>query len=179
VSYMVIYGDPQGARELLEIDELSAAIELVEQLRNEQEVDDVRLLETTELAFGFKPYYHVELSTAAAGDSASSNTDVEHNWSQPADWSDSTVGALDSVVDSGTEMSPASDSGTPEPATVGSSLSTGELSTSGASALDGPNGGPSGPSEDLVWGSSVASATEVSDAKEADDAPQRRGLFNR
>ncbi|MCH7789184.1 MAG: hypothetical protein IH940_07040 [Acidobacteria bacterium] len=185
VSYMVIYGDPQGARELLELEELSAAIELVEQLRNEQEVHDVRLLETNELFFGFKPYYHVELSTPAAEASvAADEAESDHNWSQPADWAttDSTVEEPDAAVeeDTGSEMPPVSDDSTiPEPAIVGATVSAGEFSTAETASSDDSSGDLAGPAEDLVWGSSVTQATEISDAEESDDAPQRRGLFGR
>jgi hypothetical protein len=190
VTYMVIYGDPQGARELLELDELSAAIELVEQLRNEQAVDDVRLLETNELTFGFKPYYHVELSTQASPVAPATSMppapmpEAQPNWSQPADWTttvDSSNGSLDAVVDSGADSVESDDSlstgveEVSEPADVASAVSAGSFSSAELPAVDSSNGS----NDDLVWGSSVAQTTEVSEADESDETPQRRGLFGR
>jgi hypothetical protein len=189
VSYMVIYGDPQGARELLEIDELSAAIELVEQLRNEQMVDDVRLLETNELTFGFKPYYHVELSSqvapAAMPVAPTAVPDVQQNWSQPADWATTDASTSEEVESGAVEMSPPADEDSmpssleevPEPAAVGSNVSTGDFSTSDLSSLDGSSS--DAPTEELVWGSSVAQASDASETDETDETPQRRGLFGR
>jgi hypothetical protein len=70
VPYMVIHQAGSDQPGYLQLDDLDAAVQQVEHLRNDAGVDQARIYRMEEVAFEFRPYYRVELGAAAAGESA-------------------------------------------------------------------------------------------------------------
>lgn len=62
---MVSYRSKDGKQSYHQTDELGDAIQFVEHLRNDEAVDHARIFKLEELSFEFRPYYRVELATAA------------------------------------------------------------------------------------------------------------------
>jgi hypothetical protein len=64
VSHMVIFRTPEGKPGYQPADTVQDAIEVVERLRNDEGVENVRIFRLEELSFEYRPYYKVELATS-------------------------------------------------------------------------------------------------------------------
>ncbi len=167
MAYMVIYGTPDGAQEMHEIDDLTEAVTFLEELRNERSVDSVRMLQVEEMSFDFRPYYRVELSSQNPA-----GTEAPQSFGT-APSTDAQASPLDESVDQAPSLAPPPVPAPDSPADV-SPLSTGVFgSEASVDSADTPG-------EDLAWGSGLVTAGdgEGSD-NDVDAEPQRRGLFGR
>jgi hypothetical protein len=66
VSHMVIFRTPEGKPGYQPADTVQDAIEVVERLRNDEGVENVRIFRLEELSFEYRPYYKVELARSGA-----------------------------------------------------------------------------------------------------------------
>lgn len=66
MPHLVKYMTPDGQPGEHEVDELHDAIAHVERLRNEEGVEGARIFRIEEVRFEFKPYYRVEIGSAAS-----------------------------------------------------------------------------------------------------------------
>lgn len=64
MSHMVIFRTPEGKPGYQQADAVEDAVSIVERLRNEDGVENVRIYRLEEIAFEYKPYYKVELATS-------------------------------------------------------------------------------------------------------------------
>ncbi|MFP3907844.1 MAG: hypothetical protein ACLFRV_06910 [Acidimicrobiales bacterium] len=62
MSHMVIFRTPEGKPGYQPADTVDEAVAVVERLRNEDGVENVRIFRLEEVAFEYKPYYKVELA---------------------------------------------------------------------------------------------------------------------
>lgn len=62
MSHMVIFRTPEGKPGYQPADTVEEAVAVVERLRNEDGVENVRIFRLEEVAFEYKPYYKVELA---------------------------------------------------------------------------------------------------------------------
>lgn len=71
VSHMVIFRTPEGKPGYQPAETVEDAVEVVERLRNDDGVENVRIFRLEELSFEYRPYYKVELAGAGQpGDAA-------------------------------------------------------------------------------------------------------------
>ncbi len=72
MSYIVVYQREDGSSGVEECADLDLAVVTAERLRNVDSVERPRIFKTEEITYDFKPYYRVEVTTAAAasGDAA-------------------------------------------------------------------------------------------------------------
>ena len=67
MSHMVIFRTPEGKPGYQPAETVEDAVGVVERLRNEDGVENVRIFRLEELAFEYRPYYKVELAGASGG----------------------------------------------------------------------------------------------------------------
>jgi hypothetical protein len=69
VSHMVIFRTPEGKPGYQPAETVEDAVAVVERLRNDEGVENVRIFRLEELSFEYRPYYKVELAgVASSGD---------------------------------------------------------------------------------------------------------------
>ena len=66
MSHMVIFRTPEGKPGYQPADTVEDAIAIVERLRNDDGVENVRIFRLEEVAFEYRPYYKVELAGASS-----------------------------------------------------------------------------------------------------------------
>ena len=66
MSHMVTFATADGKPAYHPTDSLDEAVRFVERLRNQESVDDVKILAVREIAFEFKSYFKVELGESAS-----------------------------------------------------------------------------------------------------------------
>lgn len=64
MSHMVIFRTPDGKPGYQPADAVEEAVAIVERLRNEDGVENVRIYRMEEVAFEYKPYFRVQLAVA-------------------------------------------------------------------------------------------------------------------
>lgn len=64
MSHMVIFRTPEGKPGYQPAETVEDAVEIVERLRNDDGVENVRIFRLEELSFEYRPYYKVELAGA-------------------------------------------------------------------------------------------------------------------
>ncbi|MDZ7679533.1 MAG: hypothetical protein U5K29_13410 [Acidimicrobiales bacterium] len=69
MSHMVIFRTPEGKPGYQPADTVEEAVAVVERLRNEDGVENVRIFRLEEVAFEYKPYYKVELADGGGDES--------------------------------------------------------------------------------------------------------------
>jgi hypothetical protein len=74
VAHLVRYRTADGTSADHEVNELADAIAHVERLRNEEGIEGARIFKIEEVAFEFKPYFRVEIGTAAAPSALTATT---------------------------------------------------------------------------------------------------------
>lgn len=70
MSHMVIFRTPEGKPGYQPAETVEDAVEVVERLRNDEGVENVRIFRLEELTFEYRPYYKVEIAGGASGDSS-------------------------------------------------------------------------------------------------------------
>ena len=66
-QHMVIFQNPDGDPGYNQFESVEEAVSFVEQIRNGQGIDSIRIFELNEVKFELKPYYKVELKALTAG----------------------------------------------------------------------------------------------------------------
>jgi hypothetical protein len=66
VSHMVIFRTPEGKPGYQPAETVQDAVEVVERLRNDEGVENVRIFRLEEVQFEYRPYYKVEIAGAGA-----------------------------------------------------------------------------------------------------------------
>jgi hypothetical protein len=66
-QHMVIFQNPDGDPGYNQFESVEEAVSFVEQIRNDQGIDSIRIFELNEVKFELKPYYKVELQALNAG----------------------------------------------------------------------------------------------------------------
>ena len=70
MSHMVIFRTPEGKPGYQPAETVQDAVQVVERLRNEEGVENVRIFRLEEVQFELRPYYKVELAGAGASEDA-------------------------------------------------------------------------------------------------------------
>jgi hypothetical protein len=70
MQHMVIFRTSDGKPGYHQADDLEAAVKRVEQLRNVDQVTDVRIFQMQEVPIEFKTYYRVEVAPGTGGGAA-------------------------------------------------------------------------------------------------------------
>lgn len=83
MTYIVVYPREDGSSGVEECADLDLAIVTAERLRNVDSVERPRIFETSEITYDFKPYYRVEVTTAAPNSAASSTETITAEDSEP------------------------------------------------------------------------------------------------
>ncbi len=174
MSHMVIFRTPEGKPGYQPAETVHDAVAVVERLRNDEGVENVRIFRLEELTFEYRPYYKVELAgvgsdaetsaPAAVLDDPAPATDDDHT-SSPGDGAID-VGHEEVEANSQTETSPG-DEGAPADDLVE------PVQASEQPPWAAPPPPPPGPSTDSVFGGESGSDEEFS------SSAQRRGLFGR
>ena len=103
MSHMVIFRTPEGKPGYQPADAVEDAIAIVERLRNDDGVENVRIFRLEEVAFEYRPYYKVELAGAAPDtSSADSGSSDASSSDQPTPIFGGQVGSGDSSGESDT-----------------------------------------------------------------------------
>ncbi|MGY6500411.1 MAG: hypothetical protein ACXIVQ_05880 [Acidimicrobiales bacterium] len=74
---MVIFRTPEGKPGYQQAETIEEAVEVVERLRNDDGVDNVRIFRLDEVSFEYKPYYKVEISTGSSTTESTSSPEVD------------------------------------------------------------------------------------------------------
>lgn len=77
MSHMVIFRTPEGKPGYQQADAVEDAVSIVERLRNEDGVENVRIYRLEEIAFEYKPYYKVELASSPSDTPSDAPSAVE------------------------------------------------------------------------------------------------------
>ena len=77
MGHMVIFQDGDGNPGYHEVDALDDAIQHVEHLRNDEGVEQARIFQMEEVTFEFRPYFRVEVGTAANATADAPEAEVE------------------------------------------------------------------------------------------------------
>jgi hypothetical protein len=70
VSHMVIFRTPEGKPGYQPAETVQDAVQVVERLRNEESVENVRIFRLEEVQFELRPYYKVELAGIGTSEDA-------------------------------------------------------------------------------------------------------------
>lgn len=178
MSHMVIFRTPEGKPGYQPAETVQDAVAVVERLRNDEGVENVRIFRLEEVQFELRPYYKVELTAAEAAAAEAAESDAteatdEGEGSTPAP---SIFGGSESSADA-----PAGDAGVAVTDTTGTEADEeSHESTSDVppppSAAHPPWASPPPPPAP-VDPPSTAASSESGD--ELSGAGQRRGLFGR
>jgi hypothetical protein len=161
VSHMVIFRTPEGKPGYQPAETVEDAVGVVERLRNDEGVENVRIFHLEEVQFELRPYYKVELAGAAPGEDESESSSPpaaleSRVASQPSDEVDEET--LEPEDDSTTEVADAAHEVPPPP-----------------SAAYPPWAAPPPPPAPVQ----PPGVEATSDDDELSGAGQRRGLFGR
>lgn len=70
MSHMVIFRTPEGKPGYQPAETVQEAVSIVERLRNDEGVENVRIFRLEEVQFELRPYYKVELADPGSGDAS-------------------------------------------------------------------------------------------------------------
>lgn len=158
MSHMVIFRTPEGKPGYQPAETIEEAVEVVERLRNDDGVDNVRIFRLDEVIFEYKPYYKVEIAGSASSPTGS-------DASSPATTSD--AGGFDSG-DGDTSFD-----------RMAADTDSIETSSSDSDSSDSPSAwdAPPPPPPAGVFGEHNSTDVDASELSESGTA--RRGLFGR
>ncbi len=165
MSHMVIYRTTDGKPKFQQVDDIDAAVNFVERLRNTEGVEGSHIYRLEEVAFRFEPYYQVrlEVTEGAAVPPVPPPPPV-------------TVGAPSSAgsIDGGAPPPPEAPAPPAPPI---------DLTTAGTTVISPPTPAPPAPATTSasVSASRAGDATTEGDAEDEDAEVNgiRRGLFGR
>ena len=152
-QHMVIFQNPDGDPGYNQFESVEEAVSFVEQIRNGQGIDSIRIFELNEVKFELKPYYKVELQALTAG---STPTRPSAPIAQPAP-----------PAPPAAAPAPAAPAPAPVAPAPGAPAPAAERSTS-------PFAAPAPQPQQFPSAAPIPPADQP-----ADDQPTRRGLFGR
>ena len=103
MSHMVIFRTPDGKPGYQPAETIAEAVEVVERLRNDDGVDNVRIFRLDEVIFEYKPYYKVEISGAGAPEAGSDVSDDSSDGADGENSFDPMAADADSIETSGSD----------------------------------------------------------------------------
>lgn len=160
-QHMVIFQNPEGDPGYNQFESIEEAVSFVEKIRNEQNIDSIRIFELDEVKFDLKPYYKVELLALKAGSPAPAPAPAAAPAPAPA-------------------PAPAAPAPAPAPAPAAAPAPAPEPAPAPAEPAS-PFAAPSSPEPSSGFpppSSAPAAPTPPADEPE-DPQPTRRGLFGR
>lgn len=186
MSHMVIFRTPEGKPGYQPAETVQDAVAVVERLRNDEGVENVRIFRLEELTFEYRPYYKVEIAgvtePAQAGDTDGGDTAAPVGSLDEASEPESSGGsfeddAADDLFAEGATGEGAIDVAHHEIATDGESSDAGQAEPASASASTEhpPWAAPPPPPP----GASTGGVFEGPSDDEFSGTGQRRGLFGR
>jgi hypothetical protein len=177
VSHMVIFRTPEGKPGYQPAETVEDAVSVVERLRNEDGVENVRIFRLEELAFEYRPYYKVELA-GAPGDSPSTPTQI-FSVPRPSDQADGDVAEPTGEAEHGDEAEHGEEAVASDDSATDASDST-EAPSNEAPAQP-PWAAPPPPAPVIDQPAEVGGFGEDREGSAGSDefSGQRRGLFGR
>ena len=154
-QHMVIFQNPDGDPGYNQFESVEEAVSFVEQIRNGQGIDSIRIFELNEVKFELKPYYKVELQALTAG---STPARPSAPIAQPAPAPPARPAAPAPAAPAPAAPAPAA----PTPAAPAAERSTSPFAAPAPEPQQFPSAAPIPPAD-----------------QPAEDQPTRRGLFGR
>lgn len=182
MSHMVIFRTPEGKPGYQPAETVHDAVAVVERLRNDEGVENVRIFRLEELSFEYRPYYKVEIAGVTDSDnenaSAASITEGDSEIAS-ADAEGSAEESSEEVAaeETSDELAPSVIAESAEPEASDAELV--EASDPVASSEHPPWAAPPPPPPPLGGDFGGAADSAGSESDEFSGTGQRRGLFGR
>lgn len=155
-QHMVIFQNPDGHPGYNQFESVEEAVAFVEKLRNDQQIESIRIFELNELKFEMKPYYKVQMQALNPGAP-----------SRPAPAAPAAAPAPAPAPAPAAKEAPAAPKPTAPPAAPPGQATGSPFSAPPAGAPEAPQPAPAG------------GPVPPADQPAQDEQPTRRGLFGR